>query len=224
MKVQELRWLFIAVVVAFLIVANFSDPITIGVSGGTTNGRYGFSGGTSPIALIFAAVIVLLYVLLMYSAPANLRNPLPGVLRRFASFWLDFLIAMTAVSPILGILPTLTEWKRTGLFQWSFNRTTYASGDTLIATIGAAVCAAGLFLYFALPLVRRKPSPGSCIVGYQVIPDEGTTLNLRKAMLRNLFGFFAVATCYFVPFVARDRKKGKFWVDKAFRTHAVKLN
>lgn len=223
MKVRELRWLFIAVIVTLIVVANFGKPMSFGVSAETVNGRYSFSGGTSPIALILALLVILLYVLLIYSAPPSLGKPLSGVFRRFIAFWLDFVIAMISIGPILGIFPMLTEWKRTGVFQWSFERPTREPGDELLATIALVICAAGLTFYYALPLIRRRPSPGSCIVGYQVVCDEGISLTLRAVVLRTLLGFIAAAAAYLAPFVGRDKKRGKFWLDKVFGTYAVKL-
>jgi hypothetical protein len=38
-----------------------------------------------------------------------------------------------------------------------------------------------------------------------------------------MLGFIAVSTAYLAPFIFRDRKKGKFWLDKVFGTHAVML-
>jgi uncharacterized RDD family membrane protein YckC len=80
-----------------------------------------------------------------------------------------------------------------------------------------------LLFYFALPLVRRRPSPGSCITGYQVMPDDGQTLTLRRAILRTIVGFFAMSMWPLTPFIARQRKKGKVWFDRPFSTHAVLL-
>jgi len=94
----------------------------------------------------------------------------------------------------------------------------------VLATGGFFLGAACLVFYYALPLIRRKPSPGSCIVGYQVVPDDDATLTLKAVLLRTLLGFIAAAAAYLAPFVARDRKKGKIWLDKAFGTHAVKLS
>jgi uncharacterized RDD family membrane protein YckC len=188
-----------------------------------SNGHYTFGGGTQPWGLAFAGTIIGLYVLLMYCPPADRGDPLPGVFRRFAAFWLDFVLAIVAVTPIVGILLTVTEWRRTGVFQWNFERTTQASSDGLIAAIGTIFSAAGLILYYSLPLVRRKPSPGACIVGYQVIPEDGTTLSWKTAFLRTLLGFLAACTAWLAPFVGRDRKKGQFWLDKVFHTRAVKL-
>jgi uncharacterized RDD family membrane protein YckC len=196
----------------------------MGASAEWTNGRYRFAGGTTPWALAYALLVIGLYILLMYAPPSDQGPTLPGVFRRFVAFWLDFTLAMFALAPILGILPAITEWRRTGVFAWNFERTTPAPSDTLVAAIILAFCSIALVLYYALPLIRRKPSPGSSIVGYQIIPDEGTTLTFRTAVLRTLLGFIAVWGAYLAPFVERDRKEGKFWLDKVFGTRAVTLN
>jgi len=126
MKPKELRWLFIAVLAVDMIVDYVGEPVIVGVSAEWKNGRYRFAAGTSPLALVLSLLIVALYILLMYASSAHFGQPLAGVFRRFMAFWIDFMIAITTVAPILGILPTLIEWKRTGTFEWSFERTTAA--------------------------------------------------------------------------------------------------
>jgi hypothetical protein len=42
-------------------------------------------------------------------------------------------------------------------------------------------------------------------------------------ILRTLLGFLAVAGAYLVPFGERNRKQGKFWLDKVFNTHAMRM-
>ena len=71
-----------------------------------------------------------------------------------------------------------------------------------------------LVFYYGWPLVRRRPSPGACIMGYQIVADEGVTLTPGAALKRTLFGFTFLG----------DRKKSTFRVDESFGTHAVKLN
>jgi hypothetical protein len=56
-----------------------------------------------------------------------------------------------------------------------------------------------------------------------VVHDEGKTLGLWMALLRTALGFVAASFWYISPFIARDRKKGKFWLDRIFSTHAVRL-
>jgi len=223
MEVKELRWLFIAFLVALIVVSYISTPATFGISQQWTNGEYRFTAGTHPVALALALLFAGLYTLLMIAPPANLGAPLPGVFRRFVTFFLDFLFAMFLVIPIIGILPMLTEWRRTGAFEWYFERTVPAPGDGWLTTAGFLLIIPGLIFYFAFPLLRRRPSPGACVAGYQIVPDEGTTLTVRTAILRTLLGFIAASGAYIAPFIARDRKRGKFWLDAVFGTRALKL-
>jgi uncharacterized RDD family membrane protein YckC len=223
MGAKELRWLFGAVLAVAIFIGNISEPATYGISQQWTNEDYSFAGGTHPVALMLALLIAVLYLLLMFAPPTSLGEPLPSVFRRFVSFWLDFILAMTLIAPVMGILPAITEWKRTGSFQWHFERTLHAPGDGWLTAFGLTFLVAGLVFYFSFPLIRHKPSPGACITGYQIVPDDGTTMTVRTAVLRTLLGFIAACAAYLAPFVARDRKKGKFWLDAVFGTRALRF-
>ena len=224
MTVKPFKWLFLGALAAFLIASNVAAFAPLGVSSEwSSRDGYRFAGGTQPWALAIGVAVIGLYFLLMYAEPAELGQPLPTVFRRFIAFWLDFVLAMAALTPILGIAPTVSEWRRTGVFQWSFERTTPASGDGFLVAVGLLLGTSALIIYYALPLVLRRPSPGTCILGYQVVPEDGVTLSLRSALLRTILGFIALAGAYVAPFVARDRKNGKFWLDKVFHTRALRL-
>jgi len=221
---KHLRWLFVGLLLVLPFVGIVAGPTRIGLWAQWSNDHYSFGGGTQPWALAFSTLIIGLYLLLMYAAPSGVGNPLPGVVRRFVAFWLDFVLAMMAVAPIFGVLPVVTEWRRTGVFEWVFERPNAAPGDGLLIAAQALVISVALVFYYAFPLLRRRPSPGTCIVGYQVIAEDGTTLNVRTALLRTLLGFIALCVAYLAPFIERDSKNGKFWLDKVFGTRAVMLS
>lgn len=223
MRVKQARWIIIGALVTFFAIMIVSGPSTIGVSQEWTNGRYQFAGGTAPWALVYASVMIGLYALFVSNVTLELGQTLPGVFRRLVAFWLDFVLALSMLAPILGLLPAITEWSRTGVFAWNFVRTTPAAGDSLQITIELPLLCVALVLYFALPLILGKPSPGTCALGYQVIPDEGRTLSLENALFRTLLGFVAAGLWFLAPFISRDRRRGKFWLDRVFHTRAVIL-
>jgi uncharacterized RDD family membrane protein YckC len=224
LTLRDLRLLFVAAFVALMIMAFASGPAEFGVSQVWASGQYYFAGGTSPVLLVFSALLIALYALLMRSEPSETENPVPGVVRRFFAFVLDFIFAILMFAPILGIAPTLFEWRRTGFFRWNFERTIQMSTDTLVTDVGLAIVSVLLAAYFVVPLKRGKPSPGACVFGYEVVSDDGKGLGIDTAVLRTLLGFVALSVWPIWAFIGRDKKNGKFWVDRIFNTRAVRLN
>jgi hypothetical protein len=215
MNAKHFRWLFLTALLALLAFLSYlQDPVTIGLSVEMSQDKYHIAGGTAPWALAFAALFIGLYFLLMFATSAKHGQPFCGWWRRMSAFWLDFILAMTAVGAVLGILPMFAEWRRTGVFAWNFERTTSAPGDGLLFVCLFVLAVPALALYYAWPLVRRRPSPGACIMGYQIVADEGVTLTWEAALKRTLLGWSTFLG---------DRKRAKLRVDGTYNTHAVKL-
>lgn len=225
MKVRHFRWLFAATSTALWIaaIAMSGEPAILGMSAEWSDGRYRFAGGIEFRALGVVVLIAALYLLLMNVTPSVMGRPLSGVFRRFIAFWLDFVLAMSIIAPVLGIVPVVFEWRRTGLFAWTFERTTPAASDLPIAALSAVLAFAGLLYYYAIPISRGRPSPGACIMGYQVVREGGGRLTLERALLRTLLGFIAVCGAWAAPFIGRDQRHGKFWLDRVFGTQATLL-
>jgi uncharacterized RDD family membrane protein YckC len=172
----------------------------------------------------YSVVIVALYVWLMYAHSDTSEKTVPGLIRRWLAFWMDFVLGIMAIAPILGLIPMCAEWNRTGVFAWNFERMTPQTGDKLDIAVTTLIGMVAILAFYAFPLYRNRPSPGSCIAGYQVTVVGGTPLTLRRSLLRTLLGFVAAATPYLAPFLNRNRQRGQFWLDRVFGTHAVKLN
>ncbi|MGB8259953.1 MAG: RDD family protein [Terracidiphilus sp.] len=214
MKAKHFRWLFLPLLAALAVVLGSAEaPFTIGLHQEFSQDKYRFAGGTAPWALAFAGLFIGLYFLLMHAPCAKNGPPVSGWWRRTIAFWLDFILAVTALSAIFGLLPTLTEWRRTGFFAWNFERTSPAPGDALLTETSFALDIPVLILYFAWPIVRRRPTPGACIMGYLIVADDGAALTLGKAIKRTLHGLTFLG----------DRKRATFRVDESFGTHAARL-
>lgn len=223
MSIRFFRWTFVVLMLTGLAVMLLSPPQTIGVSASWSTDSYRFAAGTQSWFLILASLIVVAYFASMNGVTPERGLPVPGMAGRFVAFWLDFVIAMMAIAPVFGVVPVLVEWKRTGIFAWTFERSWRSSSDSFLAISGALFSMVGLFFYYVFPLLRRRPSPGGCIVGYQIVCEEGKKLSFEDATMRTLLAMVAIVGCLVTAFVGRDRTRGRLWFDRVFHTQAVKL-
>lgn len=225
MTVRNFRWVFLALLGLILCLCGyFPEEIAFGASVEWVNGEYAFSGGTQPWSLALSAVVLIAFMVFMQAKRVETARPLPGLFRRFGAFWLDFVLALFALGPLLGIVPMVVEWRRTGIFTWYFARNTQAASDVPVVLLLTSLMIIGLLFYFATPFVLRRPSPGACVAGYQVVADVGYSLSLRRALLRSLIGYIALCSAWIAPFVGRNKQEGKFWLDKVFHTRAMHLD
>ncbi|MGB7985785.1 MAG: RDD family protein [Terracidiphilus sp.] len=222
MNVKHFRWLFIAVIVALLFPTNNMDK-TIGMSENCINGDCHVAGGTEPHAIFYAVGIIILYAIFLRASLVNIGTPMTGIFRRFLAFWIDLFLFMMATAPIIGIVPCLMEWRRTGIFEWNFARDFSFPSDGWLSFILVLLTFVCMAFYFAIPLILRRPTPGACIMGYQIVTDDSVGLPLKKALQRSYYGFIAVCTPFRVLFKPQDKEHGKFWLDEKFGTHAIRL-
>jgi uncharacterized RDD family membrane protein YckC len=222
-KLKEFRYYFLILICLFFVLALVFKSDVIGASANSVNDVYEFSAGTAPWALFLAATVSALYILLLRTPIRDVCTPLPGIIRRYFAFWVDFVLVIMIVAPVAGLLPVIVEWKRTGLFEWSFIRSTIESSDLWIVFGVVIFTFIALPILIAIPVSMNKPTPGSSVMGYRIIKDDGTKITLIDAILRNFLGFIAMSAWFVSPFLLREKKKGKYWVDHVFKTRAIKL-
>lgn len=213
MNAKHFRWFFIALAVGWWFCLNNSSQPTIGISQEIHNGEYRIAAGSAPWALWFAGLILALYACLMLARPAEFGQGVVSRWRRVAAFFVDFFLALAIIAPVAGLIPLVAEWHRTAIFAWDFERTTYAPGDALVSGLTFVLAIPVLLLYIALPLVRGRPTPGACALGYQIVSDGGARITPLVALKRTVCG---------VTFLG-DRKSHVVKIDRWFHTHAVKL-
>jgi hypothetical protein len=147
-------------------------------------------------------------------------KPMPYLFRRWIAGWIDWIFAFIAPTPFAGLAFVWIEYRRTGVFKWisqSQEPSTLQLGMIVIFIYSFLV------LYFAIPWWLGKPTPGACILGYIISPDDGSRFTFGKAILRVLLGSVALLawpSWILSFFLKRDKSKGKFWLDAVFNTHA----
>lgn len=224
MKAVWFRWISFGFFILLLFAMAIHSDESVGISINSKNGEYSFSGGAPPWSLAFGIAFAGLYIALSLSEVSPSFRPMPHLFRRWIAGLIDWVLALVGVAPYLGLVAVLTEYKRTGVFDWVIDRQQYDPGDWAPSLVGVL----GLMFvfmpaYFVLCWRRGKPTPGACILGYRVLEDEGGSLTQWHAYLRALLGGVALLgwPCWILAYaLKRDKAQGKFWLDQIFKTHA----
>jgi len=224
MKAKDFRWFVLGYCALLLIGLAFRSDETIGISADWKNGEYSYQAGSAPWAIGFAVVGAVLYLLLLVSRVVSSSRRMSHLFRRWVAGFIDFVWAMLIPTAFIGLAAVLSEYRRTGTFDWLVERQEQQAGDWFYAIVSVLLL---MFVvapsYFAISWWRGKPTPGSCIFNFRIVPDQGAQLPFWKAGLRALLGSMALLAwpCWILAYwVKRDKSSGKFWLDAVFQTHA----
>jgi len=188
----------------------FSGSSKIGFSVTVENGIGQVSAGTSPLSLGAALVILIAYVLVLDPNPDVQPGSVPAsTLRRGFAWFCDLILALTAVSAVIALLPLASEAIATGQFQWQFERNSVTLGDWLVGFVGIALMYAGLAIYWGLPPARGGQTIGQAVSGLRVVSATSEPLTLRGCLLRGALQPFA-PLLWFTRFLSSRRS---YWYD-----------
>jgi hypothetical protein len=223
MKAASLRWFLLAYFVLLIAAAQIRSN-EMGGSGPTwLDGNYGFEAGAPPWSLAFGIIGVGLFIVLISSSVDESAKPMPHLFRRWIAGWIDWILAFVAPTPFAGLAFVWIEYRRTGVFKWIIQS---QDPSNLQMDMIVLFILFSMVLYFAVPWWLGKPTPGACILGYRICPNDGSRFTFRNAIFRVLLGSVALLgwpSWILSYFLKRDKSRGKFWLDAVFKTHAQRL-
>lgn len=204
-----------------LLVASFAAMYVfeighVGFSMQVSNGQSVIAAGSSPIMLLWAALSVAMFVVLMRTKGNPLIVGIPTWKRRAASFFLDFWFSLLTLSSFGALLPLWIEALRTGRFSWTFERNYRVASDDLFGLPLVLGTMGLMFLYFVFPLTLGKQTVGCLVMRLRVTPpfgDEGR-FTFREAARRTLYEFMALSGWPLTLSKGRD-SYGRAWHDRA---------
>lgn len=188
---------------------------SVGYSAQVSDGAMRVSAGSSPAILLWSCLgIVLFGILMKADLPKQIGEfQIPSMSRRLCAFLLDFWFALFTLSGLFGILPVLLEARRTGVFQWHFQRD-YVSTSDWFNVAAVFVFMGAVLLYFALPLARRKQTVGCWVLRLATIRPSGDVLYLplSVAMWRVFKEFTGVCSPW--KTLGQRDAQGRTWYDR----------
>jgi uncharacterized RDD family membrane protein YckC len=219
-KAISLRWLSLAYFALVLAATEIRAHKLAGAAPTWLDGNYGFEAGALPWSLAVGILGLSLLFALISSSGGKTTGPMPHLFRRWIAGWIDWILAFVVPTPFAGLAFAWIEYRRTGVFKWISQSP--EPSDPQLGAIALFIFLSSV-LYYAIPWWLGKATPGACIFGYRVSPDEGSRLTLVSAIMRVLLGSVALLawpSWILSFFLKRNRSAGKFWLDAAFKTHA----
>jgi hypothetical protein len=177
------------------------------------NGEVSISAGSHPAMLLWGAVAIALFILLMVKEPNAVVEGVPTRTRRIFAFVIDFWFSFLTLSAIGALLPLALEAVRTGHFEWHFHRN-YSVNTGGVSTAWIPVFMGLMVLYFAFPLTRGRQTVGCSIMRLRVNPPFGDRgrFTLTAALKRRFYAFFGLSSMLTRNW---DRDgQGRTWYDR----------
>ena len=191
---------------------------SIGVSSQCVNGQCLVSASTSISAMIIGTFLIIFVIKLPRGGREDIEK-CAGFWRRFASFILDFMAVIIALTPVLALPAVLMEYAHTGAFSWVFQRDYSRSSDSWVILPSVLLLFAALIYYFYYYTLNSKPTLGQYILGYRVVSIEGT-MNSSIALKRVLLSILGMCL-WPIAIVHGLIKKRVFWWDSGSHSIAV---
>jgi RDD family protein len=177
------------------------------------NGETSISAGSHPAMLLWSAIAIALFTLLMVKEPNEVVEGVPTYKRRIFAFVIDFWFSLLTLSAIGALLPLSLEAARTGHFAWYFQRN-YSVGTDGLSAVSIPLTMALMILYFAFPLTRGRQTVGCFIMRLRVAPPFGDhgRFTFRAALRRAFYAFFGLCSILTRKW---DRDgQGRTWYDR----------
>jgi len=208
-----LRLVSLILVGLSIVIIHFFDVGQVGDSMQWNDGNVAISAGSHPAMLLWTAIAIALFIVLMVRKPNAVTTGVPTRKRRVFAFVIDFWFSLLILSSVGALIPLWIEAERTGHFMWHFQRNYSVTSDGLSAVLTLLVMAL-MILYFAFPLTRGRQTVGYFIMQLRVTPpfgDEGR-FTLRAALKRTFYAFIGL-TSLLTRNWDRD-EQGRTWYDR----------
>lgn len=185
----------------------------IGYSSETKNGVTHVVAGSSPVAVFLSFLGILLFTVLMTREvrvetfqPASMR-------RRCIAFLFDCWFLLLTVVGMSSLLHLLFEAQRNGIFRWRYEQETGAGAhgaDAALVLMNLTV----MFMYFVLPLARRRQTVGQWLFRLATVSAGGSVLRLpfSTALWRTFMAFRGLISPW--RFFKETDSQRRTWYDR----------
>lgn len=184
----------------------------IGFVSETNNGVTHAVAGSSPVVISLSILGIFLFIFVMTREVQVETFQVSSLKRRFTAFIFDCWYLLLTVVGVSSLLHLLLEAHRSGTFRWRYEIETGASNgaDAAIVLINLTL----MFMYFVVPLARRKQTVGQWLFRLATVSEGGNVLYLpfSTALWRTFMAFRGLVSPW--RFLKETDAQGRTWYDR----------
>ena len=185
----------------------------VGYSSETKNGVTHVVAGSSPFVVSLSILGIIFFIFLM-TREVHVETPQAASLRRrFVAFLFDCWFLLLTVVGVSSLLHLLLEAQRSGTFRWRYEQESGIGPDGADAVL-ILVNLTVMFLYFVIPLARRRQTVGQWLFSLATVSAGGSVLYLpfSTALWRTFTSFRGLISPW--RFLKETDAQGRTWYDR----------
>jgi hypothetical protein len=184
----------------------------VGFYSETKNGVTHVVAGSSPVVVFLSFLAIFLFIFLMIREVHVETFQASSLRRRFFAFLFDCWFLLSSVVGASSLLHLLLVAHRSGTFRWRYDQDFGGldGADAAIVLINLTV----VFMYFVIPLVRRRQTVGQWIFRLATLSANGSLLYLpfSTALWRTFMAFRGLISPW--RLLKETDSQGRTWYDR----------
>jgi hypothetical protein len=186
---------------------------SVGYSSETKNGVTRVVAGSSPFVVSLSILGIIFFIFLMSREVRVGTSQAASLRRRFVAFLFDCWFLLLTVVGVSSLLHLLLEAQRSGTFRWRYEQES-GIGPEGADTVLILVNLTAMFMYFVIPLARRRQTVGQWLFSLATVSAGGSVLYLpfSTALWRTFMAFRGLMSPW--RFLKETDAQGRTWYDR----------
>jgi uncharacterized RDD family membrane protein YckC len=185
----------------------------VGYSSETKSGVTHVVAGSSPVVVLLSLLGISLFTFLMTRELRVETFQASSLGRRFVAFLFDCWFLLLTVVGASSLFHLLLEAQRSGTFRWRYEQESVAASDgadTVLILVNLTL----MFMYFVIPLARRRQTVGQWLFRLATVSANGSVLYLpfSTALWRTVMAFRGLISPW--RFLKETDAEGRTWYDR----------
>jgi len=185
---------------------------SLGYSSETKNGVTHVVASSSPFVVSLSILGIIFFIFLMTREVHVETSQAASLRRRFVAFLFDCWFLLLTVFGVSSLLHLLLEARRNGAFRWHFEQESGSpdGADAVLILVNLTV----MFMYFVIPLARRRQTVGQWLFSLATVSADGSVLYLpfSTALWRTFMAFRGLISPW--RFLKETDVQGRTWYDR----------